>query len=523
MDSTDLYKSLSELPDQAERRWQHGSPTPRVHIINSVADVSNWDTRDTEVEYYFNNLLTDLDSLFTMPIGGDFITASYNGEEWVYRISESSPAINGVKYDEDGGVIIPPVNKTNFLFELLRGGITYTFVARLVNHREGFWAKITSVIGDGFYAFDEVERDEGLWEANEDGVSDTAVEKDNSTGVSVDDIVYVAKAITDIGWEYVFSNAGGGGGEADFWARITYADSSTLSYILQRVHRVHNGGHPAWEDVGEEVYGQHQNNLRGIPVGTVVHVYKQVEWEESSNQVNSTGIWHIFELIHGDVEGSLQDLTGTPDDSEWKLSLPLTDPFPPPSVPSPLVSDGAKFYLCRVHEGMVYQREIKIDVSGHIHFIGEETEEPVAGTGGYDPWELYVVDSGEEGSPEYSVAFPPGSVFVQWANGEEEVEYTHTGLQPMVLTDDTSYSIQAKLTMDGGGSYVTDIELVLVEGTDAVDDVIDTNVIVERHVVISTFDVNGTGVIENWANLYKGRAIGLVPVMVNGMFSVGVL
>jgi len=529
--STPAYQALAESPDALrEQDVQMGTPAPRVHHIEDLALPNTWDMREQLTIDYFNGLNADSDSFYTIPVAGDILFAHYGGETFVYRVSSDPSRFDGHKYDENtpGNNPVADGDVWSFRFTLVRSTMTFKFVARLVQYREGFWAKIASE-GEGVFIIEEVEKFGNDWEVVAAGVNGvTAKEVDGSDAPEVGDVVYVTKTFdpAGLGYTYVFKHSVAGGGETDFWAEVIYADTDSIAYILQPKEMVHNGGNPGWDDAGDPVYAIHQARIRGVPVGTIVHVYKRKVWEDSSTALNPTDVWYVFELIHSSVDVTLKDLTAdTPDANEefWKLALGGGEARVGAGT-------GARFYLQRVepYEGTlrIFRREVKIDTAGHIHFLSEEEEDDTFVGGGTVvegeiPWELYLENYGTDEEPDWHIIYPFGSDLYQWGGGaQQRVPYTNNATH-LGDPDDGDYTVQLKITTNSTGAVVISASTELVPGVNALPPVTTNYVATTTYIVVSTINVNGDDI--TIANHMSGRALGCLPVLTGGLVGMGVL
>lgn len=184
-------------------------PSARVHRIDYLALRTMWDVRHELVENYFDILRQDADALYDVPVAGDILFGQDNNEIWVYRVEVDVPIIEGQKYDgpTENGEVVAFGDVTSFDFKLVRGGEQEDFVARLIEYRPGFWAKLTGFDDTGYYTFEEIERtSSGMWSSFAGCVNDYAYEQTDLQDLPIGLRVYVTKNFKSdgSGWNYVF-------------------------------------------------------------------------------------------------------------------------------------------------------------------------------------------------------------------------------------------------------------------------------------------------------------------------------
>jgi hypothetical protein len=224
--------------------WRIDNPAPRVHHIDEVAQNGYWKIRGDKVKEYFDDLKADENAMYTMPVSGDLVMARHQGETWIYRISRDPEPVNSRKYDEEGvDDEVDAVDPHRFKFTLVRGGESHKFIARLINHREGFWGKVTEAPSEGgsaIYTVREVEKQDGnSWKNVPNGVNQASMEKDDRDDVKVGTIVWVTKTMNQEGWEYVFMDASGGGLPSDYYPLqieiCTDSGPKTFEFLVREV------------------------------------------------------------------------------------------------------------------------------------------------------------------------------------------------------------------------------------------------------------------------------------------------
>ena len=202
----------------------HGEAKVRVHDIPEIAIKDNWPNRDTYIEQHFEDLHTDNDALYDVPLPGDWIVSFHGRESWVYRV-EQDVDYNGFQYD---GPEIRVEDYTTIRFKLTRGGVTTYYQARLFEYREGFWAKLTGSSGFG-YTFKEIHQP-----AVTDWVEDTKAETGGVYAYEQSQLknlpdglrVWVTKVFEETHWDYAFSvdHENLGNSRQELWSTSDSAD-----------------------------------------------------------------------------------------------------------------------------------------------------------------------------------------------------------------------------------------------------------------------------------------------------------
>lgn len=492
-----------------------GVPMTRTHLIPDLGDPYKWGDRKESTEKYFNDLRDDAANInnsappYTVPIAGDLMVAAVGGEIWIYRVSRKTELVAGHYYDENGQTVVSH-DPFAFEFELTRGGELKTFIARLIQFRESFWGIIDGEVGEGAYTFFEGAQNEGNWVGAPVGVSGTAIEKSGVTELETGVAYLITKTFHEDHWSYVFSSAEGGGGAEDFYAQIVGYNQVSATHAISPVTKNNSGD---WIGTGAStVFGFEQSMLVGLPLGTVVHVYKSFYFEFPG----ISGTWYMFELLHDQESGrkELLPTDGSMDTEEWNLSA---------SNWVDVVTDhGCKFYITRVAGSSVYRREVEVDIAGHIHAVGPEELAGSVSTGGSEtPWGLYLENYGTEEDPEWHIIYPFGSDLYQWGGGaQQNVPYTKNAVS-LDGQPDGDYSVQLKITTDSTGVVVTSASTELFPGVSAQAPVVTDYIATTTYVVVSTITISGDDA--TIANHMSGRALGCLPVLTGGLVGMGVL
>ena len=202
----------------------YGEARVRVHDIPEIGIKDNWPNRDTYIKTHFDELKDDDGALYSVPLPGDWIVSFHGRESWIYRV-EQDVSFSEFQYD---GPEIRVEDYTTIRFKLTRAGVTNYYQARLIEYREGFWAKLTGSSGFG-YTFKEIHQPTVT-----DWVEDTKAETGGIYAYEQSQLqnlpdglrVWVTKVFEETHWDYAFSvdHENLGNSRQELWSTSDSAD-----------------------------------------------------------------------------------------------------------------------------------------------------------------------------------------------------------------------------------------------------------------------------------------------------------
>ena len=204
------------------------NPRTRFHRVDEVADNNQAASQKKyAIEAYFNGLLNQSDSMYTIPLHADHIVGEWNGNYAMYVIEhlrEGYSEVDAVDPEHD------------IAFDLTRGNDTYEYVAHKIRSdglsgEAGFWAKIES---SDPYEFVEQDWDgaSSTFTTKINGRSGFCIEANGVTKLPYPFIAWVKQvAANELGYDnqFVFHAVMDRNSEGSIGAsgNQTYADSET--------------------------------------------------------------------------------------------------------------------------------------------------------------------------------------------------------------------------------------------------------------------------------------------------------